>query len=294
MIPSAPDVLKAFELKNMPFQSNIDTDFLYENPKIRENLGKLMLAAAKQKFVVLSGLPGTGKSTLLRKLHDNLEPKKYELFYAATSCATPRWIYINALKQLGVKPRFFVNDLRWQLHDEFRAISAKGKNIVCFFDEGHLLSSVGHGNGYNNLEEIRFFINTRYDSQSPVTLILSGQNEIWDYLNQERCVAIAQRIDLICQTEPLSADEIEKYICAHLAYAEAKDNLFSGAAIDLITEFSGGIPRVINKICEHALCYIAAAGKTRVGSSDINNLILNHEIPECVINISKNSLTGEE
>ena len=84
MIPSAPDVLKAFELKNMPFQSNIDTDFLYENPKIRENLGKLMLAAEKQKFVVLSGLPGTGKSTLLRKLHDNLEPKKYELFYAAT------------------------------------------------------------------------------------------------------------------------------------------------------------------------------------------------------------------
>ncbi len=290
MNASYPDVIKAFGLKNLPFQSDIDTDFIFENDKIRENLGKLLMAAENHKFVVLSGLPGTGKSTLLRKMHDNLDPKKYELFYAATSCATPRWIYINALKQLNVKPKFYVNDLRWQLHDEFRALSAKGKNIICFFDESHLLASVPHGNGYNNMEEIRFFLNTRYDSKSPVTLILSGQNEIWNYLKQERCAAIIQRIELVCMTEPLSAEDTAKYIDAHLAYAEAKDNLFSGAAIDIIAELSKGIPRIINRLCEHALYYAAAKGHTRVGSTELNNLVLNHEIPECVLNVNKSNV----
>ncbi len=111
---------------------------------------------------------------------------------------------------------------------------------------------------YDLLEEIRFLLNgEKYDSGSPLTLVLAGQPELWDTLRLDRCRAITQRIVYVCRTGNLPRDQVGSYIAAHLRWAGVQDLLFSSEAVDHIAGLSEGLPRLINKICLHSLSYAA-------------------------------------
>ena len=115
------------------------------------------------------------------------------------------------------------------------------------------------------LEEIRFLLNgSRYDSGSPLTLILSGQSEIWNILKTERCKAITQRIMYVCKTGNLTQEQVGPYIASHLRWAGSSEPLFSSEAVELVSDLSSGIPRLINKICIHSLNYAALKNQSVV------------------------------
>ena len=98
------------------------------------------------------------------------------------------------------------------------------------------------------------------------TLILVGQNELWEKLNMIRCRAIRQRVDLNIYVCNLDKTEIEGYIKAHLKYAGASEEveLFDKAAIEAIYDYSFGVPRLVNKICKHSLLRAIASKSTVV------------------------------
>ena len=112
------------------------------------------------------------------------------------------------------------------------------------------------GLGKDMLEELRFLLNYKFDSSSPMPLVLVGQTQLSEQkLRLQAYTAIRQRIDMNIVLGRLDRAETGKYIAAHLAYAGVKQDLFTSGAEDEVYKISTGIPRMINRVCEKTLLY---------------------------------------
>lgn len=104
--------------------------------------------------------------------------------------------------------------------------------------------------------EARFLLNYRFDSVSPMAVVLVGQTELWDNkLKLQRYAAIRQRIDMYCTLPHLDRAETEQYVKSHMDYAECSQEIFTTKAMDEIHKASAGIPRMVNRVCEKSLMY---------------------------------------
>ena len=239
-----------FGMKHTPFSRSIPPDALYESPAMTDALGRLAYAADKQLFAVVTSDAGCGKTTLIRKFAASLPKEDYILLYLSDSKLTPRWFYKGLLGQLGLESRFYRGDAKRQLQKEIEIIrGVHRQKVVCVLDEAHLLEK-------ETIEEFRFLLNYRFDSMSPMALILVGQTELWDdKLRLRRYAAVRQRIDINCVLPRLDRAETENYIRSHLAYAGCEQDIFTSRAVDEVSRVSAGTMRVINRICEKSLMY---------------------------------------
>ncbi len=271
-----------FGMKELPFANSIGAQFLYQNPAQNSITEKLALTVDTNSFALLTGTPGTGKSTILRRFVSALDKDKTRVLYVSLSNPTPRWLYTVPLEILGIKPHIYVNDARKQFHQELEIqLKTYGRKVVMIIDEAHLLTQSYRR--FDMLEEIRFLLNgQQYDSGSPLSLILSGQTEILPLLQNERCKAITQRIMYICKTGPLADTQVGSYMAAHLRWAGVADSIFSSEAVEEIARLSGGNPRMINKICAHSLNYAVLKNEKTV-TKEIVNQAANTEILEIML-----------
>ena len=260
-----------YELSHTPFSRDIPTTCLYPSVMMEEVLGRLKHAAGRQLFAVMTGDCGTGKTTIVRKLKDTLDRSEFMLMYLADSKLTPRHFYKGLLEQLGAWSKFYRGDAKRQLHREIELM----KGIHCLqpvvvVDEAHLLDR-------EMLEEVRFLLNFRMDSLSPMALILVGQNELLDRFKLQAYGAIRQRIDLQCKLPHLDRAQVGEYIKHHLTYAGAEHEIFSDAAIDEIYRFSSGAARLVNKVCTHCMLYGAQNGR-RIIDDHMVKLVIDGEL----------------
>ena len=114
------NIQKYFNFVRMPFSQKPPVDFLYKNTRTIEILNKLAYATADNRFVVLSGPVGTGKSTILRCFTESLPKEEYQVFYLSCSAMTPRFLYVAPLLQLGIKPKFYMLNLKQQFEKEVK------------------------------------------------------------------------------------------------------------------------------------------------------------------------------
>ena len=168
-----------------PFTRGIPGRNLFLTPELSEVISRMEYVAKCHLFAVLTGDSGTGKTTILRRLNDQLDPRHYRMLYISDSKLTPRNFYRLLLEPLGVIAKRDRTEAKRQLHSQLTVMQAvDGVNTVCVVDEAHLLS-------FEMLEEIRFLLNVNFDSVSPVALILAGQPELWKQrLSLQKCVAI--------------------------------------------------------------------------------------------------------
>ena len=154
-----------------------------------------------------------------------LPKDEYILLYLSDSKLTPKWFYKGLLEQLGIDSGFYRGDAKRQLQASIEIIQGvQKKRVVCILDEAHLLDK-------EMLEEFRFMLNYKFDSESPMALVLAGQTELWDRkLKLQRYAAIRQRIDIYCTVPPLDRTECEDYINAHMQYAGCTQNIFTVSA----------------------------------------------------------------
>ena len=261
-----------YEMKHTPFVRNIPSGLLYESPAVSDVLGRLSYAADRQLFAVLTADAGCGKSTLIRRFAASLSKDEYILLYLSDSKLTPRWFYKGLLDQLGLEARFYRGDAKRQLQKQIEIIrGVQKKKVVCVLDEAHLLDK-------ETLEEFRFLLNYRFDSMSPMALILVGQTELWEEkLRLQRYTAIRQRIDINCVLPHLDRAETEQYIAAHLAYADGARQIFTDKAMDEIYRESSGIPRMVNRICEKSLMYASQQRKKLIDDYMVR-FVVEHEV----------------
>ena len=161
------------------------------------------------------------------------------------------------MDQLGIESKFYRGDAKRQLQKEVEIIrGVQKKKVVCILDEAPLLEK-------ETIEEFRFLLNYRFDSISPMALVLVGQTELWDKLRMQRYAAVRQRIDINCVLPHLDRAETERYIQSHLAYCRRQaGHLPQTKRWMIIYKESTGIPRRINRICEKSLMYASQQGKT--------------------------------
>jgi type II secretory pathway predicted ATPase ExeA len=263
---------KFFDMLHTPFTNSIPTSSLYLSDSVREGLGRLCYTAENQLFAVVTATVGCGKTTLIRRLKDSLDPEKYVVLYLSDSQLTPRWFYNGLLQQLGAEPKFYRGDAKLSLHQQLEYIrQAKHRNVITIVDEAHLLKR-------ETLEEIRFMLNYQMDSMNPMALVLVGQNELWDKLNLQSYAAVRQRIDLKCELPAFDRAQTEAYIQAHLAYAKGAIDIFTDKAMDEIYTYSTGAARAINKVCMHALLSAAQHNKKLIDDHMVH-LVIESELP---------------
>jgi general secretion pathway protein A len=254
-----------------PFARTIDSADLYIPPLLEEIAGRLNYAAKRQLFAVFTGEAGTGKTTTLRWFKDQLPQSRYQVFYLSDSKLTPRHFYKGLLEQIGCEAKFYRGDAKRQLHREIELMRGiHHMHPVVIVDEAHLLDR-------KMLEEVRFLLNFRMDSMSPMTLILAGQSELWDRLKLQSFAAIRQRIDMVCRMSPFDRAQTESYLKKHLSAAGTDRDIFSAAAIDALYAYSGGIARLINKAATHCLLYGAQSQKPIIDDHMVT-LVINGEM----------------
>lgn len=260
-----------YDLSRTPFSRDIATEQLYSSMMLEEILGRLEYAAQRQLFAVITGDCGTGKTTIIRKFKDCLDAAQFMVMYLADSKLTPRHFYKGMLEQLGCEAKFYRGDAKRQLHREIELMRViQNLQPVVIVDEAHLLDK-------EMLEEVRFLLNFKMDAQSPMSLILVGQSELWDKLQLQTYAAIRQRIDLQCKLPHLDRAQVCEYIQSHLAYAGADHDIFADSAVDEIFKFSNGTARLINKVCTHCLLYGAQNGK-RIIDDHMVTLVIQGEL----------------
>ena len=155
---------------------------------------------------------------------------------------------------MGLESRFYRGDSKRQLQQEIEVIrGVQRKKVVCILDEAHLLEK-------ETLEEFRFLLNYRFDSMSPMALVLVGQTELWENkLKLQRYAAIRQ------------------YIASHMDYSGCGQEIFTTKALDEIHKASAGIPRMITRVCEKALMY-AFQNQKRLIDDYMIKFVVEHEM----------------
>jgi type II secretory pathway predicted ATPase ExeA len=256
-----------FEMERTPFQNTIPADALFISEKHKEILGRLGYAAGGNMFAVVTAGVGVGKSTLVRKFTQTLNPEKYTVLYLADSKLTPRWFCKGMPDQLGIEAKFYRGDAKRQLHKQLAVIRGiHHKNVIVVVDEAHLLDR-------ETLEEVRFVLNTDMDSMNPMGLVLVGQPELWDKLRMQAYAAIRGRIDIKCELPGMDRSGLDGYMNAHLSYAGGRDEIFTDAALDELLKYSAGSARAVNKAATHCLMHAAQRAKKLIDGQMVKSAV---------------------
>lgn len=253
-----------YQLTERPFNVTPDPKFLYLNARYREAIASLNYGITQRKgFITLIGEAGTGKTTLLNKLLDDLDQKTKSVFIFNTNVTFEDILeYIFAEFDLPIhngKRLYMLQRLNSFLLEELRG----GGNVALLIDEAQDLE-------FSVLEDLRLLSNLETAKEKILQIVLSGQPELGQKLSNPVLRQLRQRIGINCRLLPLSRDEITEYCQYRLQAAGSPDlKLFTREAEEQVYHFSRGIPRLVNVVCDNALVIGYALGKKRIGADVI-------------------------
>jgi general secretion pathway protein A len=256
--------LKHFKLDEQPFRLTPDPEFVYwskQHARAKAYMESTIWLA--DGFVVITGEIGSGKTTLLQSFLTELDD---DIVYAMVSQTqlSPSQFLQAVLTEFGFKPFKqrkveLLDMLNMFLIDQY----ANGKKVVLIVDEAQNLSK-------KVLEEIRLISGIETHKEKVLRIILAGQPELKDTLDSPELKQLVQRVRLRFHVGPLDKREMREYIEHRLAIAgrEARD-LIKDEAFDVIYRYTGGVPRLINTICDTALLCAFSEQKTVIGMVDV-------------------------
>lgn len=257
---------KFYGLQGKPFSLLPDPEFLYPSKKHRMALTLLEYGLMNQaSFSVITGDIGTGKTTLIRQLLNQMERDMVVGLITNTHPSFGellQWILmafnLECESQDKVEMYKIFMDFLIQQY-------AANRRTVLIVDEAQNM-------GPQALEELRMLSNVNSEKDQVLQVILAGQPGLRDNLCDPRLEQFAQRISVDYNLEPLSPDETREYIRHRLGIAGGSPDIFDDAACQAVHHYSGGIPRLVNLLCDTALVYGYAGQALRIGAKLIEDV----------------------
>jgi general secretion pathway protein A len=248
---------KYYGLTRSPFGVSPDPYFFYPTSQHNEALAILHYGVlGKKGFVAVTGEVGTGKTLMVRCMLDALSRHKVAFAYIYNPRLSVLDFLAQVLIDLGLpSPPSTKSEMLSRLNNFLMVRSRNGATTALVVDEAQLLS-------WELLEEIRLLTNLETSQHKLLQIVLVGQPELDRKLDSEELRQLKQRIGLRCHLQPLGLKELRGYIRSRLELAGANSHataIFRDDAIAAIHEFSAGIPRLTNTLCEN--CLIAAYGR---------------------------------
>jgi general secretion pathway protein A len=239
-----------FGLRELPFELTSNPKYLFFSAQHREALANLEYGLSSAKAItVVVGEAGTGKTTLVRAALESERCRRVKAIVLDNPTLTrEEFVEILAARfQLGPAAAASKAALLDALEAELRARRAREEITALIVDEAQSLSD-------ELLEEVRLLANIETPTEKLLPLVLAGQPELGARLNESGLRQLKQRVALRCEVAPLDLGDTAAYIVSRIRTAGGNTTkLFTREAVTLIHEFSRGIPRVINVMCDNAL-----------------------------------------
>lgn len=257
-----------FALTERPFSLVPDPDFIFWSPSHKR-------AFAMLEYGILTGAPitlitgevGTGKTTILQHLLRQMED---DVVIGLISNAHGsrgellRWV-LMALDQPAAPDATYVD-----LFDQFQKFLigeyAAGNRVILVFDEAQNLSR-------ESLEELRMFTNINANKDELLQLVLVGQPELRELVRRPDLSQFAQRVAASFHLRSMDRDTVTEYIAHRLKKAGAERNLFHEPAAALVHEATGGVPRLVNQLCDLAMVYAFSKGQKTITRATVQQVL---------------------
>lgn len=250
-----------------PFQNTPDPRFLYYSQQHQEVLSRLIYAVRERVgAAMLTGAFGSGKTLIAKIVLGELSGERYRTAYVAN----PRLNEVELLRMIfyqltashaALSKTDVLNAMGEVLSDTVR----NGKDVVVVIDEAHTIEDP------SVVEELRLLLNFQTANRFLLTLLLLGQPEL--KAKVEHNIQLEQRINIKCHLENLDLKDTASYIAHRLKVAGRAQPIFTDKAVGLIYNYSGGLPRRINRLCD--VCLLAGFGKK---TDKVDETIVEEEI----------------
>ncbi len=242
----ATDYLSFFNLNDDPFRLTPDTAYFYNSPAHATALQSLEYCVThKEGFCVLTGDPGTGKTTILRLFTEKWK-EKAEIALIMTPRLMPDEFFRAILDDFKIPLSDSKNEMMKSFRDFLLTHAAHDKRVAIIVDEAQELPDT-------TLEELRLLSNLETEKEKLLQIILIGQPELSNKLLRNPLRQLNQRITVRVKLNPLTAPETSDYINTRLIRGGNSSLLFNQKAKELIYNLSKGIPRTINLLASRGL-----------------------------------------
>ncbi len=258
--------LEYWGLKKFPFENVPDPEFMYYSQEHKEALVRLLYAVNRKKGAcLLTGEVGSGKTLLSRVFIKQLPEKDFEIGLITNPSLEPLDFLKEILYQVGVSFQTnskseLLNILNTRLLENMR----KNRGTLLIVDEAQLIHT-------DTFEEIRLLLNFQLNDQFLMTFVFIGQPELKDIIRSFK--QLDQRIAIRYHLNPLNFEEMGKYITYRIEKAGLTNGMFSSEALEEIYNYSEGVPRKINNVCDLSLLIGFSAKEKNIGVEIVRKVI---------------------
>jgi type II secretory pathway predicted ATPase ExeA len=266
---SAPDIYTSyFGLTERPFSLVPDPSFLYWSALHKRAYAMLEYGLlTRAPITLITGEVGAGKTTLLHHLLQVVgEDVRIGLVANAHGDRGEllRWVLLALAQPVTAQDTYV--DLFGRFQTYLIGEYAAGRRVILIFDEAQNLSR-------ESLEELRMFTNINANKDELLQLVLVGQPELRDLIRRPDLTQFAQRISAAFHLGSMEAAMVRGYIRHRLTLAGAPSYIFSAPACNLIHAHTGGVPRLVNQLCDLAMVYAYGKGAKRVGRTTVQQVL---------------------
>ncbi|MFK5914180.1 MAG: AAA family ATPase [Woeseiaceae bacterium] len=262
-----------FGLKEAPFSITPDTSYFYAHGHYSEALNTLLIALrAGEGFIKVTGEVGTGKTLLCRKLLNTIEDR-FVTAYIPNPMLTPYGLQTAVADELGldVSRHYGHHQLLKMITKRLLELTAEGKSVVLCIDEAQAMP-------VETMEALRLLTNLETEKQKLLQVILFGQPELEERLNEKNVRQLKQRITFSYQLKPIDKEGMELYLIHRLSIAGYNaGNLFEAKAMSRLFKASRGIPRLINILSHKAMMSAYGQGAKHVDDKNMKAAIKDTE-----------------